>query len=268
MVAPVNDSIGDQSPDKASPDARSLVERGILTVPALDFLELCLASRLNLAVSGPSKSGKRALLHSLVSYMAGDGQILAVQNPDEPSLERLGVTSLRAHLESDDGSPSISRHYLLSLVPKMHPTGLLLDRVEGAEAVPLIRLLLAMDGVMFSIVAESPEDALLTLENLAHVHGEGAEPGLARRILSTALQLIVQLGTVRDGSTVVVSLTEVAEAEEGCHVLRDIFAYRDAELLDNEETGHEDRLRPTGVKPLFLDRIETLGIPVPEHIFP
>lgn len=268
MVAPVNDCLGDQSPDKASPDARSLVERGIITVCALEFLEICLASRLNLAISGPSQSGKRALLHSLVPYMAGDGQILAVQNPDEPSLERPGITSLRAHLESGDGSPSISRQYLLTLVPKMHPMGLLLDRVQGAEAVPLIRLLLAMDGVMFSIVAESPADALLTLENLARVHGENLEPGLTRRILSTALQVIVQLGTVRDGGTVVVSVTEVAEAEEGRHVLRDIFVYRDPELPDNGEAGREDRLRPTGVRPLFLDRIETLGIQIPEHIFP
>ncbi len=267
MVAPVNDSIGDQSSDKAPPDAGSLVERGILTARALDFLELCLASRLNLAISGPSRSGKRALLHSLVPYMAGDGQILAVQNPGEPSLERPGITSLRAHLESEDGGPGISRQYLLSLVPKMHPTGLLLDRVEGAEAVLLIRLLLTMDGVMFSIVAESPADALLTLENLARVHGEGAEPGLARHILSTALQLIVQLGTVQDGGTAVVSLTEVAEAEEDCRVLREIFAYRAPDLPEDEQTGPEEHLRPTGVKPLFLDRIETLGIPVPEHIF-
>ncbi len=267
MVAPVNDCLGDQSSDKASPDAGSLVEKGILTGRALDFLELCLSSRLNLAVSGPPGSGKRALLHSLIPYMAGDGQILAVQSPDEPSLERPGITSLRAHLESEDGGPGISRHYLLSLVPKMHPTGLLLDRVAGAEAVALIRLLLTMDGVMFSIVAESPADALLTLETLARTHAEGAEPGLAGRILSTALQLIVQLGTVRDGGTVVVSLTEVAEAEEGCRVLRDIFAYQGPELPENRGIGPGEHLRPTGVRPLFLHRIETLGIPVPEHIF-
>jgi pilus assembly protein CpaF len=266
-VAPVNDSIGDQSSDRAPPDAESLVERGILTARALDFLELCLASRLNLAISGPSSSGKRALLHSLVPYLTGDGQILAVQNPDEPSLERPGITSLRAHLESEDGGPGISRHYLLSLVPKMHPTGLILDRVEGAEAVPLIRLLLAMDGVMFSIVAESPADALLTLENLARTHGEGAEAGWAGRILSTALQLIVQLGTVQDGATAVVSLTEVCEAEEGCRELREIFAYGPLDLPDDEQTGPREHLRPTGVRPLFLDRIQTLGIPVPEHIF-
>jgi pilus assembly protein CpaF len=255
------------SDEATSLDAGSLVRDGDLTVDALEFLQACLEARLNLAISGPFGAGKRALLHRLVSYMADDGQIMAIQNPDEPSLEASGITSLRAHPDREDGGPSISRHYLLALVPKMHPTGLILDRVEGAEAASLLQLLLAMDGVVFSIVAESPRDALLTLERLACEHGEGTHPGIAKRILSTGLDLIIQLGSSPEGCCEVLGITEVAEAEGDRHVLGDIFACQREGLIGHEQGRSECRLQPTGVRPSFLSRIEALGICIPEHLF-
>jgi pilus assembly protein CpaF len=197
--------------------------------------------------------------------MAGDGQILAVQNADEPSLERPGITSLRAQPMPEGGAPAITRRYLLTLVPKMHPIGLVIDEVHGAEAVPLLQLLLATDGILFSMVAESPQEALLGLEDLATVHGGGSDPAVARRILSTALQLVVQLRRAEDGSSVVVSVTEVAEPEEGGYALRDIFAYSESESVEKGEPGHA--LRPTGLRPLFARRIQTLGVAIPEHVF-
>jgi pilus assembly protein CpaF len=250
-------------------DADGLIERGVLTAPAWEFLKVCIAARLNLAISGAEGSGKRVLLHALISCLAGDGQILAVQNPDEPSLEREGVTALKAHADLDDAGPGISRHYLLSLVPKMHPTGLILDRVEGDEANLLLRLLFAMNGVMFSIVADSPQDALLRLAELGVVHGEGLDNNLARRMLSSGLDLIVQLERSPDGSSAVLSLTEVAECEGDDHLLREIFARADPEGTEDGETqeGQRNPLRPTGIKPLFLDRVESLGISLPEHLF-
>jgi pilus assembly protein CpaF len=267
VIAPVN-GVGESRPsDPSSRDAESLVRRGVLTARALEFLEICLKARLNLAICGPAGSGKRALLHDLVPRMAGDGQILAIQNPDEPSLEQPGVTSLRAHLMPGNEGPGITRRYLLALAPKMHPMGLVLDQVEGAEAVPLLQLLLATDGVLFSMVAASPREALLTLESLVSKHGEGSDATLARRILSTALQLVVQLGKAQNDDSVVVSLTEVAEPEEGAYVLRDIFANVDSEAPDKGWTGSGCGLRPTGLRPLFLRRLQTVGIVVPEHVF-
>jgi pilus assembly protein CpaF len=260
--------VGESQPlHTSSLNADSLVRRGILTVPALEFLTICLAARLNLAVSGPPGSGTRELLHGLVPHMAGDGQILTVQNPDEPSLERPGITSLRAQPMPEDGGPGITRRYLLTLVPKMHPIGLVVDQVQGAEAVPLLQLLLASDGILFSMVAESPQEALLGLENLATVHGGGSDPTLARRILSTALQLVVQLGKTEDGGSVVISVTEVAEPEEGGYVLREIFAYSESETVEKGQPGSGYALRPTGLRPVFSRRIQALGVAIPEHIF-
>jgi pilus assembly protein CpaF len=267
VIVPVN-GVGESRPvDASSHDAETLVRRGVLTARALEFLEICLKARLNLAISGPAGSGKRALLHSLVPRMAGDGQILAIQNPDEPSLEQPGVTSLRAHLMPGNEGPGITRRYLLTLAPKMHPMGLVLDQVEGAEAVPLLQLLLATDGVLFSMVAASPREALLTLESLATKHAEGSDPALARRILSTALQLVVQLGKAHNDDPVVISMTEVADAEEGAYVLRDIFANVGSETAEKGRPGSECGLGPTGLRPLFLRRLQTLGVVVPEHIF-
>jgi pilus assembly protein CpaF len=267
MMASVNGA-GESCPSApGSIDAESLTRTGFLTAHALEFLEICLKARLNMAICGPAGSGKRALLHALVPRMAGDGQILAIQNPDEPSLEQAGVTSLRAHLEPESEGLGITRRYLLTLVPKMHPVGLVLDEVEGAEAAPLVKLLLVTDGVLFSMVATSPTEALLTLESLAREHETGSDPTLARRILSTALQLIIQLDRAQDGGSIVISLTEVAAPEEGAYALRDIFALANREALEKALPGSECGLRATGLRPLFLKRLQTLGVIVPEHVF-
>jgi pilus assembly protein CpaF len=255
-----------QSQTIASTDAETLVEKGVLTAQVLEFLRACIGARLNLAISGPEGSGKRALLHALVPYSVGDGEILAVQNPDEPSLERKGITVLKAHLGPDGEGPCISRQYLLSLVPKMHPTGLILDRVDGAEVALLLRLLFAMNGVMFSIVADSAAAALERLEELALAHEESPDSSLVRRMLSSGLDLVVQLGKVSDGSSTASSLTEVAEHEEHGHVLREIYS---RERPDDSEASSDPRhpLRPTGAKPLFLTRMESFGISVPGDLF-
>lgn len=255
-----------QSQTTTSADAENLVEKGVLTAQALEFLRACIGARLNLAISGPEGSGKRALLHALVPYSVGDGEILALQNPDEPSLERKGITVLKAHLDPDGAGPSISRHYLLSLVPKMHPTGLVLDRVAGAEVAPLLRLLFAMNGVMFSIVADSAADALDRLKELALVHEEGSDSNLVRRMLSSGLDLVVQLTEVSDGSSTASSLAEVAEDQDHGHVLREIFS---REGPDDSEAAIDQRrpLRPTGARPLFLTRMESFGISVPGDLF-
>ena len=267
MSKAAKDAAEHWSKEAVSVDAGDLIRDGVLTVDALEFLQACLEARLNLAISGPSGTGNRTLLHRLVSYMADDGQIMAIQNPDEPSLEASGITSLRAHPDREDGGPSISRHYLLALVPKMHPTGLILDRVEGVEAASLLQLLLAMNGVVFSILADSPRDALVTLETLAREHGEGTHAAIAKRILSTGLDLIIQLGSSPEGRCEVLGITEVAEAEGERHVLRDIFVCRREGLIENEQGRPDCSLQPTGVRPSFLSRIEALGVPVPEHLF-
>jgi pilus assembly protein CpaF len=258
----VNASPEPQSATGTSLEAESLVEQGVLTAQALEFLRACIEARLNLAISGAEGSGKRMLLHALSSYLVDDGEVLAIQNPDEPSLDRRGITVLQAHLDGDGAKPAIHRHYLLSLVPKMHPTGLILDRVEGAETIPLLRLLFAMHGVLFTIVADSARDALLRLEELARAHGDGSASVLSARMLSSGLDLVVHLGKRPEGLPVALSLTEVAEGEDDSHLLREVFT---CGRLDENQSPRS--LRPTGLKPLFLSRTESLGISMPDDLF-
>lgn len=244
--------------------AEELVRQDIITTEVLEFLRVCILARLNLAIAGPPRSGKRMLLHALVDLAGGNGQILAIQNPDEPSLECKGITTLRANLHPDQGKHGIPRDYLLTLAPKMHPQGLLLDGVDGSEAAALLKLLLAMDGVWFSIIAECPKDALSRLENLVLLHGAELGTDMIRRILSTSLHLIIQLGKPQDGAPTIVSLTEVVEVERDAPALRDIFVRQNMRL---EETASRGLLRPTGIRPHFIDRMEMLGISIPEGIF-
>lgn len=257
-------SSDDESSASLPPRAEGLVEQGIITSRALEFLKACLVARLNVAISGPSKAGKRKLLQALVSLVPDDEQILAIQNPDEPSLTGKGITSLRANLSPSHGKHIITRQYLLTLVPKIRPQRLLFDRVQGSEALPLLKLLFAMDGVVFSIVADSPEDALLDLERVILLSEVRLDSNTMRRILSSSLDLIIQLRRLRDGSARVVNLTEVSEGKDDAIVLRDIFLCQKVEAEEAEPVG---LLRPTGIKPDFVDRMQMLGISLPAEMF-
>jgi pilus assembly protein CpaF len=253
-----------ESSTEITPKAEVLVQHGVITPQALEFLEACLLVRLNLAISGPSGSGKRKLLEALASLFPDDEQTLSIQNPNELSLEGKAVTTLRANLSPSHGKHIITRYYLLSLAPKMHPERLLLDHVQGSEALPLLKLLFAMDGVMFSIVADSPIDALSNLERMVLLSEGGLDMNTVRRILSSSLDLIIQLQRSSDGFARIVSLTEVCKMEEDTIVLRDIFLHQEIEE-ENDKTP--SLLRPTGIKPQFTDRMQMLGISLPAGMF-
>jgi len=254
----------DRSSQRVKLEVEGFLEKGSVTPQSLEFLKACLVAKVNLAVSSLSGSANRKLVQALISLLPGDEQILAIQNADEPSLVGKGLTTLRANLSPGQGKHIITRHYLLTLVPKMHPQRLLLDRVQGSEALPLLKLLFAMDGVMFSIVADSPEEALSNLERMLLLSESGLNISMIRRILSSSLDLIIQLQESQGGSTRIVNLTEVCEAEDYTIVLRDIFLHRELEEKRDEPLC---LLRPTGIRPKFADRLEMLGISLPSDIF-
>ncbi len=241
-----------------------LVQHGVITPKAMEFLEGCLVARLNVAISGPPDSGKRTLLWALLSLLTEDEEVLVVQNPDDPCLEGRRITTLRANLSLDRDGPGISRRYLLSLAPKMHPRGLVVDRVQGLEAVPLLRLLFAMDGIVFSIAADSPEDAVCNLEEMVLLTETRLDSSIVRRVLSQSLDLIVQVDRARDGGTKIVSLTEVVGVESDSLMLRNIFFLR---TVDEGGTESVNLLVPTGIKPQFMDRLEMRGVCLPAEMF-
>ncbi len=255
----MNDS-SDGSSERVMLAAGGFLEARSMNPGALELIKACLVARLNLAVSGPSEVCNRSLLQALVSLLPAEEQVLAIQNPDEPSFAGEGITTLRAHLSIDEAEQIISREYLLTLAPKMHPHRLLLDTVRPSEAFPLVKLLFTMGGVIFSIIAESPDDALRNLESMLLANEGGWDTSMMRRVLSTSLDLIIQTQQPQGGSARIANLTEVSQAEDRTIVLRDIFRCQEVDQ-ESEEPRH--LLRPTGIVPQFNHRLEVLGISLP-----
>ena len=149
----------------------------------------------------------------------------------------------------------------------MHPTGLILDQVEGEEVVPLLQLLLTMDGILFSVMADSPKDALLHLEEMARLHGAEARPGLVRKVLSSTIHLVIQSGPAPSGSLTMLRLTEVRQGEQDDYNLCDIFVSADAEAAPELAAEGHRALQATGARPFFLRRMEALGVCLSDDVF-
>ena len=245
--------------------AQRLIELGSVTPEAIEFLKACVQAKLNILVSGGTGTGKTTFLNILSGYIPNDERIITIENAAELQLQQEHVVTLESRPPNIEGRGEVTIRDLVINSLRMRPDRIIVGECRGPEAFDMLQAMnTGHEGSMTTIHANSPRDALARLENMILMAGMELPHRAIREQIASALDVIVQLERMRDGTRKVVSISAVEGMEGDTIVMSEIFKF---ERVGYEEGRVIGRLRPTGVRPRFMDKIEAAGIHLPPTIF-
>ena len=244
---------------------QDLVRFGTLTPEMVDFLRACVAARLNIVVSGGTGSGKTTLLNVLSSFIPNDERIVTIEDAAELQLRQEHVVTLESRPANIEGKGRITIRELVANALRMRPDRIIVGECRAGEALDMLQAMnTGHDGSLTTCHSNSPRDTLARLETMVLMAGMDLPHRAIREQISKAIQLVVHQSRMKDGSRKVVNIAEVQGMEGEVVVMQDIFVF--------EQTGVENgriqgRLRPTGIRPRFIEAFEVAGIHLSPAIF-
>lgn len=242
-----------------------LIRFGTMTPEIAQFLKACVEVRLNIVVSGGTGSGKTTLLNVLSSFIPGDERIVTIENAAELQLRQEHVVTLESRPPNIEGKGEVTIRDLVINALRMRPDRIVVGECRGGEALDMLQAMnTGHDGSMTTIHSNSPRDTLHRLETMVLMAGMDLPVRAIREQIASALDLIIHMARLKDGSRKIVAITEVQGMEGDVIVLQDIFVF--------EQTGYENgkvigRIKPTGVRPKFVEKFEVGNIYLSPTIF-
>jgi pilus assembly protein CpaF len=243
-----------------------LVALGSLTESMIEFLRACVVSHLNIIISGGTGSGKTTLLNVLSALIPSTERIVSIEDAAELQLRQEHVVRLETKPPNVDGRGLITTRDLVRNSLRMRPDRIIVGEVRGGEALDMLQAMnTGHDGSLTTLHSNAPRDALSRLETMVLMSGMDLPVKVIREQIASAIDLIVQQTRLQDGSRKVTAITEVAGMEGDTIVLSDIYKYQQSGITqDGIVTGE---LRPTGIRPLFSDRLEAAGFKLRPEVF-
>jgi len=242
-----------------------LVRFGSMSSETAEFLKACVRSRLNIIVSGGTGSGKTTLLNVLSSFIPGDERIITVENAAELQLRQEHVVTLESRPPNIEGKGEVTIQDLVINTLRMRPDRVVVGECRGGETLDMLQAMnTGHDGSLTTAHANTPRDMLSRLETMCLMSGMDLPVRAIREQIASAVDLIIQQQRLRDGSRRVINITEVQGMEGDVIVMSDIFAFEQQGIEDEKIIG---RLKPTGIRPKFYERIEAAGIHLAADIF-
>ena len=245
--------------------AENLVEYGTITQEALDFLRVCIVGKLNMLISGGTGSGKTTTLNILSAYVPNDERIITIENAAELQLRQEHVITLESRPPNIEDKGEVTIRDLVINCLRMRPDRIIVGEVRGPEALDMLQAMnTGHDGSLTTLHSNSPRDALARLETMVLMAGMDLPHRAIREQMASALDLIVHQERMRDGIRRITSVSEVVGLEGDTIVMQDIFRFQQAGVEDGKVIG---RLRPTGIRPKFMEKLEASNIRVPAETF-
>jgi pilus assembly protein CpaF len=242
-----------------------LVQFGSITAESLQFLKACVESRLNVVISGGTGSGKTTLLNILSSFIPSDERIVTIENAAELQLRQEHVVTLESRPPNIENRGEITIRQLVINSLRMRPDRVIVGEIRDEAALDMLQAMnTGHDGSMTTLHSNGPRDTLSRLETMTLMAGMDLPSRAIREQISSAIDLIVHQSRMRDGTRKVTYVTEVSGMEGEVITLTDLFVYEQTGIEDSRIVG---RLRPTGLRPKFMDKIEASGIHLPPAIF-
>jgi pilus assembly protein CpaF len=243
-----------------------LVRLGTLSTETVEFVQRCVLAELNILVAGGTGSGKTTLLNALSTAIPDSDRIVTIEDAAELRLNQRHVLRLEARPKNIEGQGEIAIRDLVRNSLRMRPDRIIVGEVRGAEALDMLQAMnTGHDGSLSTIHANSPRDALARVETMVLMAGYDLPIKAIRQQVASALDLIIHLERLQDGSRRVTSITEVGRMESDVITLSELFKFRvDHVLPDRTVVGG---LTATGLRPTFLDKFERRGISLPTQLF-
>lgn len=242
-----------------------MIQFGSVTNESIQFLKACVEARLNIVISGGTGSGKTTLLNVLSSFIPSDERILTIENAAELQLRQEHVVTLESRPPNIEGRGEITIRDLVINALRMRPERIIVGECRGGETLDMLQAMnTGHDGSMTTAHANSPRDAISRIETMCLMAGMDLPIRAIREQIAGAVDVICQQERMRDGTRKVTTIAEVSGMEGDVITMTDIFIFEQTGMENGRIVG---RLRPTGLRPKFMDKIEATGIHLPPSIF-
>lgn len=231
-----------------------------------ELLKGIVKSRLNVLISGGTGTGKTTLLNVLSRFVPHDERVITIEDSAELQLKQEHVVRLETKPANIEGKGEVTQRDLVRNSLRMRPDRIIVGEVRSAEVVDMLQAMnTGHDGSLTTIHANSPRDAVLRLETLVAIAGLNIPNDAVRRYISSAIDIVIQVARLIDGSRKLVSIQEIVGMEGSIITMQELFSFEQTGLDTNGRV--KGAFRSTGILPGFADRFKALGIPVPYHIF-
>ncbi len=244
----------------------ALIDKKALTKDIADMLQMCISARLNVLISGGTGAGKTTLLNALSAYIPEDERIVTIEDSAELQLQQPHVVRLETRPPNIEGRGEVTQRDLVRNALRMRPDRIVIGEVRGGEAIDMLQAMnTGHDGSLTTIHANTTRDALARLETMIQMTGMRLSDRAMRQQIAAAINLVVQVARLSDGTRRLTSISEITGMEGETITMQEIFQY--------ERTGIDaqgqviGRFRPTGIRPRFAERLKSCGLQLPRVFF-
>lgn len=241
------------------------IQLGAITPEAMEFMKACVIARLNVVISGGTGSGKTTFLNILSGFIPADERILTIENAAELQLRQEHVVTLESRPANIEGKGEVTIQNLVVNALRMRPDRIVVGEIRDEAALDMLQAMnTGHDGSMTTAHSNGPRDTLSRLETMTLMAGMDLPVRAIREQIASAINVICHLERLRDGSRKVIAIAEVQGMEGDVITMTDLFVFEQTGVENGRVVG---RMRPTGLRPKFMDRIEAAGLQLPPSIF-
>ncbi|HSR52798.1 MAG TPA: CpaF family protein [Acidobacteriota bacterium] len=246
--------------------AEDLLRNAALTQQMLDLMNSCVAAKLNVLISGGTGAGKTTLLNVVSGYIPGGERIVTIEDAAELQLHQAHVVRLETRPPNIEGKGAVRQRELVINALRMRPDRIIVGEVRGPEAVDMLQAMnTGHEGSLTTIHANSPRDALSRLETMVSMANLNIPDRVIRQQIASALDLVIQVARLTDGTRRIVSISEITGMEGQVVTMQEIFAFKRHGI--DEDGNVLGNFKATGIRPKFTERLDQAGVGLPQEMF-